>query len=123
MGCKLRIKHTSTNEAGKTLVHCKLIGNDLCLECCIRVGQVCEARANLLLHKIIDSKDLIQKPDLFIEMIPERLQKYAKAFQKISRTKDWTEIGGICRSCQAETQYFPSGNPTFEPITYCGKEV
>lgn len=112
MRCELEkyIDHSSIREQFRTtLLHCPLIERQevgmssagvLCAACHIRVCQLLDAKADLLLRSVVNPEDFRRNPDVIQEHLPEHLKEYYGAIRK--RGKTMRDVVSECSRCQAE---------------------
>jgi len=132
MNCELeeRIDHSTIKQRFReTLLHCPLLEKKgigmsstgvICGGCCLRLGQLLEAKADLLLRSVVNSEDYKRNPDVIAEHLPQHLQEYYLALKE--RGKTVKDVDSECSRCRPE----PIGNRPVKAagkteMTQCGK--
>ena len=72
----------------------------LCSNCCIRVQQVLDKRAELLRVGSITLEDLERDPNCFVKQLAEILHDYGEVVPRVS-TLNWSKISAECSRCKA----------------------
>lgn len=112
MKCELekQINHREVREQFRqTLIHCLLLERHdvgmsslgvICGGCCIRIQQLLEAKADLLLRSIISLEDYKRNPDMIMEYLPEHLKEYYVGLRRLGKTMN--DVSSACSHCRAE---------------------
>jgi len=114
MKCELekqkQIEHGKIREQfRRTLLHCPLLEKQgvgmaslgtICANCCLKVQQLLEAKADLLLRSIVSVEDYKRDPNIIEEYLPEHLKEYYVAIRKLGKTM--RDVTSECSRCQVE---------------------
>jgi len=112
MKCELEdmIDHGSIRQRFReTLVYCPLFQREgvgmstlgvICGGCCLRIQQLLDAKADLLLRSVVSVEDYKRNPDVIQKHLPENLGEYHAALRRLR--KSIVDVSAECGRCKPE---------------------
>jgi len=130
MRCELesRVEHGNMREQFReTFIHCPLMERRetgmsslgvVCGGCCLRIQQLLEAKADILLRSVVSVEDYERHPDAIAEHLPEHLQQYLLALRRLGKTMN--DVAAECKRCNPDPIGERHPRAEAQAMNHCG---